>query len=98
VCSYRRLSRSFGTRQARSTSVLSVTSLLSDHGIIRHEHANHVVIQLPAKTWSTRLDEESGHRVAELMQQASMREADVIRRLVVIGLRAVKEPADLLRT
>jgi hypothetical protein len=48
------------------------------------------------KTWSTRLDDKSGHKVSELMREASMTEAEVVRRLIMIGLKSVKEPADLL--
>lgn len=50
------------------------------------------------KTWSTRLDEETEKKVKELIEKSGLKEAEVLRRLVVIGLRSVKEPEDLLRT
>lgn len=52
---------------------------------------------MPVKNWSTRLDLKSGQKVTELMRKASMTEAEVVRRLIMIGLKSVREPADLLR-
>jgi hypothetical protein len=49
------------------------------------------------KTWSTRLDEESEKKVEALINKSGLKEAEVLRRLVVIGLKNVKEPADLLK-
>lgn len=49
------------------------------------------------KTWSTRLDGETEKKVKELIQKSGLKEAEVLRRLVVIGLKSVKEPEDLLK-
>jgi hypothetical protein len=49
------------------------------------------------KTWSTRLDEESEKQVEALINKSGLKEAEVLRRLVVIGLKNVKEPTDLLK-
>ena len=49
------------------------------------------------KTWSTRLDEETEKKVKALIEKTGLKEAEVLRRLVMIGLRNVKEPADLLK-
>ena len=48
------------------------------------------------KTWSTRLDEETEKKVRNLMEKTGLKEAEVLRRLIIIGLKNVKEPADLL--
>lgn len=50
------------------------------------------------KTWSTRLDEETEKKVEVLIKKSGLKEAEVLRRLVIIGLKNIKEPADLLRT
>jgi hypothetical protein len=52
---------------------------------------------LSKKTWSTRLDEEAEKEINALIKKSGLKEAEVLRRLVMIGLRNVKEPADLLR-
>jgi predicted DNA-binding protein len=52
---------------------------------------------LDKKTWSTRLDEETEKKVRELIERSGLKEAEVLRRLIVIGLKNVKEPVDLLR-
>jgi|YelNatPaOPRAMG01_1025707.scaffolds.fasta_scaffold02691_7 predicted DNA-binding protein len=49
------------------------------------------------KTWSTRLDEETERKVKELIKKSGLKEAEILRRLIVIGLKNVKEPADLLK-
>jgi len=49
------------------------------------------------KTWSTRLDEETEKKIKELIEKSGLKEAEVLRRLIVIGLRNVREPADLLK-
>ena len=49
------------------------------------------------KTWSTRLDEETEKEIRVLVKRSGLREAEVLRRLIVIGLKNVKEPADLLK-
>jgi len=49
------------------------------------------------KTWSTRLDEGTERKVEALIEKSGLKEAEVLRRLVVIGLKNVKEPADLLK-
>lgn len=49
------------------------------------------------KTWSTRLDEETEREIKVLIKKSGLKEAEVLRRLIVIGLRNVKEPADLLK-
>ena len=49
------------------------------------------------KTWSTRLDEETEKEIKVLIKKSGLKEAEVLRRLIVIGLRNVKEPADLLK-
>ncbi|MEM2522794.1 MAG: hypothetical protein QXW82_06565 [Candidatus Bathyarchaeia archaeon] len=49
------------------------------------------------KTWSTRLDTETEKRVKALIEKSGLREAEVLRRLIVIGLKNVKEPEDLLK-
>jgi hypothetical protein len=50
------------------------------------------------KTWSTRLDGETGKKVKELIEKSGLKEAEVLRRLIIIGLKNVKEPSDLLKT
>jgi predicted DNA-binding protein len=52
---------------------------------------------LDKKTWSTRLDEETEKKLEVLIEKSGLKEAEVLRRLVMIGLRNVKEPADLLK-
>ena len=49
------------------------------------------------KTWSTRLDEETEKEIEALLKKSGLKEAEVLRRLIIIGLRNVKEPADLLK-
>ena len=49
------------------------------------------------KTWSTRLDEETEKEIKVLIKKSGLKEAEVLRRLIIIGLRNVKEPADLLK-
>lgn len=49
------------------------------------------------KTWSTRLDTGSEKRLKELLEVTRLREAEILRRLIVIGLKNIKEPADLLQ-
>jgi len=53
---------------------------------------------LDRKTWSTRLDEETEKEVKALVEKSGLKEAEVLRRLIIIGLRKVKEPVDLLQT
>jgi len=53
---------------------------------------------LDKKTWSTRLDEETERKLKALIEKSGLKEAEVLRRVVIIGLRNVKEPADLLKT
>ncbi|RLE37290.1 hypothetical protein DRJ17_06895, partial [Candidatus Woesearchaeota archaeon] len=48
------------------------------------------------KTWSTRLDRETEKKVRDLIEKTGLKEAEVLRRLIIIGLKNVKEPADLL--
>jgi predicted DNA-binding protein len=50
------------------------------------------------KTWSTRLDEETEKKVKVLIEKSGLKEAEVLRRLIIIGLKYVREPADLLKT
>jgi len=52
---------------------------------------------LNRKTWSTRLDEEAEEKVEALIKKSALKEAEVLRRLIIIGLKNIKEPADLLR-
>jgi len=52
---------------------------------------------LSKKTWSTRLDDETEKQIQALIKKSGLKEAEVLRRLVIIGLKNVKEPADLLR-
>ncbi|MCS7109579.1 MAG: hypothetical protein NZ903_02170 [Candidatus Micrarchaeota archaeon] len=49
------------------------------------------------KTWSTRLDTETENKVKALIEKSGLKEAEVLRRLIVIGLKNVKEPEDLLK-
>jgi len=49
------------------------------------------------KTWSTRLDMETEKKVKALIEKSGLKEAEVLRRLIVIGLKNVKEPEDLLK-
>jgi len=51
---------------------------------------------LVVKTWSTRLDAETENKIKTLIERTKLKEAEIIRRLIVIGLRNVKQPADLL--
>ena len=50
------------------------------------------------KTWSTRLDDETEKEVKALIKKSGLKEAEVLRRLIMIGLKNVREPADLLIT
>jgi predicted DNA-binding protein len=50
------------------------------------------------KTWSTRLDEETEKKVKALIEKSGLKEAEILRRLIMIGLKNVREPADLLKT
>jgi hypothetical protein len=54
-------------------------------------------LSLDKKTWSTRLDEETQKEIKALIRKSGLKEAEVLRRLVMIGLRNVKEPNDLLK-
>ncbi|MCS7115222.1 MAG: hypothetical protein RMJ15_08560 [Nitrososphaerota archaeon] len=49
------------------------------------------------KTWSTRLDGETERKVKELIEKSGLKEAEVLRRLIIIGLKKINEPADLLK-
>jgi len=53
---------------------------------------------LNKKTWSTRLDDETEKQIQTLIKKSRLKEAEVLRRLVIIGLKNVKEPSDLLKT
>jgi hypothetical protein len=55
------------------------------------------VKKLDGKTWSTRLDADSEQKVKDLIQKTKLREAEVLRRLIVIGLKNIRDPADLLK-
>jgi len=46
---------------------------------------------------STRIDEESERKVNELIKQTGLKRAEILRRLIYLGLRQVKEPEDLLK-
>ena len=48
------------------------------------------------KTWSTRLDDETERKVKYLIERTGLKEAEILRRLIIIGLKNVKTPADLL--
>jgi len=48
------------------------------------------------KTWSTRLDDETERKVKYLIERTGLKEAEILRRLIIIGLKNVKKPADLL--
>ena len=52
---------------------------------------------MPKKTWSTRLDVETEREIEALIKKSELKEAEVLRRLIKIGLKNVKEPADLLK-
>jgi hypothetical protein len=52
---------------------------------------------LSRKTWSTRLNDRTEKEIEALIKKSGLREAEVLRRLVTIGLKNVKEPPDLLR-
>jgi len=49
------------------------------------------------KTWSTRLDDKTERIIKELVQKTGLKEAEILRRLIIIGAKSVKEPADLLK-
>lgn len=55
------------------------------------------MILLPKKTWSTRLDKETEKEIKDLIEKSGLKEAEVLRRLIINGLKNVKEPADLLK-
>jgi len=61
-------------------------------------HKSKEWIVLSGKTWSTRLDKKTEKEIETLIKKSDLKEAEVLRRLVIIGLKNVKEPADLLRT
>lgn len=46
---------------------------------------------------STRIDEESDRKIAELINQTGLKRAEILRRLIYLGLGQVKKPADLLK-
>ncbi len=48
------------------------------------------------KTWSTRLDKKAEEKIEELVRKTGLKEAEILRRLILIGLKNMKEPADLL--
>jgi predicted DNA-binding protein len=52
---------------------------------------------LSKKTWSTRLDEEAEEEIKSLVKKSGLKEAEVLRRLIIMGLKQVKEPADLMK-
>jgi len=52
---------------------------------------------LSKKTWSTRLDKQTEEKVRRLVEKTGLKEAEILRRLVVIGLKNVKDLADLLK-
>jgi len=56
-----------------------------------------VILILNRKTWSTRLDEATERKVKALIEKSRLKEAEVLRRLIIIGLKNVKDPADLLK-
>jgi len=43
------------------------------------------------------LTEENEKEIKSLIKKSGLKEAEVLRRLIKIGLKNVKEPADLLR-
>jgi len=49
------------------------------------------------KTWSTRLDGKTERKVKDLIERTGLKEAEILRRLIVIGLKNIKETADLLK-
>ena len=49
------------------------------------------------KTWSTRLDDKTERIIKGLVEKTGLKEAEILRRLIVIGLKSVKDPADLLK-
>jgi len=51
---------------------------------------------LDKKTWSTRLDKETERKIRILIEKTGLKEAEIVRRLIMIGLKNVKEPANLL--
>jgi hypothetical protein len=51
---------------------------------------------LSKKTWSTRLDEKTERKIQRLIEQTGLKEAEVLRRLIMIGTNKVKVPSDLL--
>lgn len=53
---------------------------------------------MDGKTWSTRLDAGSEKKIKNLIQETKLREAEILRRLIIIGLKNVEEPSDLLKT
>jgi predicted DNA-binding protein len=52
---------------------------------------------LSKKTWSTRLDENTEKKLQNLIEQTGLKEAEVLRRLIIIGTKNVKDPSDLLK-
>lgn len=54
-------------------------------------------LQSNIKTRSTRLEQETEKETGSLVKSSGLKEAEVLRRLIIIGLKKVKEPADLLK-
>jgi hypothetical protein len=51
---------------------------------------------LNTKTWSTRLDASTEKKIQHLIEKTGLKEAEVLRRLIIIGIKNVKEPSNLL--
>jgi len=49
-----------------------------------------------SKNASTRIDEKSDRRITELVNQTGLKRAEILRRLIYLGLAQVKKPADVL--
>lgn len=74
-----------------------ISVLLKLRFINATRHIVALVIYLNRKTWSTRLDEEAEKEIKALIKKSGLKEAEILRRLIVIGLKNVRQPADLLK-
>ena len=66
----------------------NVYKVLNVSNVYKHKLSKHA---------STRINEKSERRIEELIRQTGLKRAEILRRLIYLGLDQVKEPADLLK-
>ena len=87
--------------RSHRSPVLNVSYVLFKHfaqkKLYKQNKTYFFELKMSKKTWSTRLDKEAEEKIRMLISQTGLKEAEILRRLILIGLKSVKEPADLLR-